>query len=168
MSAWDTNFIGKLAVLGSLVMLAGAVLLFLPNPPELPVPLPMLLLAASGFTALMAVFEFIDHHSHTSIGLWLTLIGGDRRRLRRVRDGRPDQDAVEHVRHVSARRSREVGVGRTGRPTLYTFLTAAVRLLTDALASPNSIEVLGSKKSSFSIPAKPVFMLRLSTTTAVD
>ena len=40
-SAWDTNFIGKLAVLGSLVMLAGAVLLFVPNPPELPVPLPM-------------------------------------------------------------------------------------------------------------------------------
>jgi len=72
----DRGVVGKLAVLGSLVMLAGVVLLFLPNPPELPVPLPMLLLAASGFTALMAVFKFIDHHSGTSIGLWLTLIGG--------------------------------------------------------------------------------------------
>ena len=74
MGAWDTNFIGKLAVLGSLVMLAGAVLLFIPNAPELPVPLPMAILVASAFTALMVVFEFIDHHSHTSIGLWLTLV----------------------------------------------------------------------------------------------
>jgi hypothetical protein len=73
-SAWDVNFIGKLAVLGSLVMLTGAVLLFVPNPPALPVPLPMALLVASAFTALMAVFEFIDHHSHTAFGLWLTLI----------------------------------------------------------------------------------------------
>lgn len=72
--AWDTNFIGKLAVLGSLVMLAGTVLLFVPNGPELPVPLPMAILVASAFTALMVVFEFIDHHSHTAIGLWLTLI----------------------------------------------------------------------------------------------
>jgi hypothetical protein len=73
-SAWSANFIGKLAVLGSLVMLAGAVLMFVPNGPALPVPLPMAILAASAFTALMVVFEFIDHHSHTSIGLWLTLI----------------------------------------------------------------------------------------------
>jgi hypothetical protein len=72
--AWDTNFIGKLAVLGSLVMLAGAVLLFIPNGPALPVPLPMAILLASAFTALMCVFEFIDHHSHTAIGLWLTLV----------------------------------------------------------------------------------------------
>jgi hypothetical protein len=72
--AWDTNFIGKLAVLGSLVMLAGTVLLFVPNGPALPVPLPMAILVASAFTALMVVFEFIDHHSHTAIGLWLTLI----------------------------------------------------------------------------------------------
>jgi hypothetical protein len=32
------------------------------------------MLVASSFTALMVVFEFIDHHSHTAIGLWLTLI----------------------------------------------------------------------------------------------
>ena len=73
-NAWDVNFIGKLAVLGSLVMLAGVVLLFVPNGPALPVPLPMAILLASTFTALMVVFEFIDHHSHTSIGLWLSLI----------------------------------------------------------------------------------------------
>jgi len=73
--AWDTGTIGKLAVLGSLVMLAGAVLLFVPNPPELPVPLPMAMLAASAFTALMVVLKFIDIHSHTAIGIWVTLIG---------------------------------------------------------------------------------------------
>jgi hypothetical protein len=73
-NAWDVNAIGKLAVLGSLVMLAGAVLLFIPNPPELPIPLPMAILGASAFTAIMVVLEFIDHHSGTSIGLWLTLV----------------------------------------------------------------------------------------------
>ena len=61
-------------MLGSLVMLAGAVLLFIPNTPELPVPLPMAILGASAFTAVMVVLEFIDHHSGTSIGLWLTLV----------------------------------------------------------------------------------------------
>jgi hypothetical protein len=73
-NAWDVNAIGKLAVLGSLVMLAGAVLMFIPNPPQLPFSLPMAMLAASAFTALMVVLEFIDHHSGTSIGLWLTLV----------------------------------------------------------------------------------------------
>jgi hypothetical protein len=73
-NAWDVNAIGKLAVLGSLVMLAGAVLMFIPNPPQLPVPLPMAMLGASAFTAVMVVLEFIDHHSGTSIGLWLTLV----------------------------------------------------------------------------------------------
>jgi hypothetical protein len=73
-SAWDVNALGKLAVLGALVMLAGTVLLFVPNAVQLPVPLPMAILLVSTFTALMAVFEFIDHHSHTALGLWLTLI----------------------------------------------------------------------------------------------
>jgi hypothetical protein len=73
-SAWDANSIGKLAVLGSLVMLAIAVLMFIPNAPAMPVPLPMAMLIASSFTALMVIFEFIDHHSHTAIGLWLTLV----------------------------------------------------------------------------------------------
>jgi hypothetical protein len=73
--AWDTGTIGKLAVLGSLVMLAGAVLLFIPNPPELPIPLPMAMLAVSAFTALMVVLKFIDVHSHTAIGIWVSLVG---------------------------------------------------------------------------------------------
>ena len=73
--AWDTGAIGKLAVLGSLVMLVGVVLLFIPNPPELPIPLPMAMLAASAFTALMVVLKFIDIHSHTAIGLWASLVG---------------------------------------------------------------------------------------------
>ena len=73
-SAWDVNALGKLAVLGSLVMLALAVVLFVPNAVQLPVPLPQAILVASAFTAVMAVLEFIDHHSHTAIGLWLTLI----------------------------------------------------------------------------------------------
>jgi hypothetical protein len=74
--AWDTGIVGKLAVLGALVMLAGVVLMFLPNPPELPVPLPMAMLVVSAFTALMAVFKYIDVHQDTYIGMYLTLIGG--------------------------------------------------------------------------------------------
>jgi hypothetical protein len=73
--AWDTGTIGKLAVLGSLVMLAGAVLLFVPNPPELPIPLPMAMLVVSAFTALMVVLKFIDVHSDTAIGIWVSLVG---------------------------------------------------------------------------------------------
>jgi len=73
--AWDANALGKLAVIGSLVMLAGAILMFIPNTLQLPIPLPQALLVAAAFTALMVIFEFIDHHSHTALGLWLTLIG---------------------------------------------------------------------------------------------
>ena len=73
-SAWDTGSVGKLAVLGSLVMLAGVVLLFVPSV-ELPFPLPMALLAASAFTALMVVLKFLDHHGDTALGIWLSLIG---------------------------------------------------------------------------------------------
>ena len=72
--AWDANALGKLAVIGSLVMLAGAILMFVPNV-QLPFALPQALLIAAAFTALMVIFEFIDHHSHTALGLWLTLIG---------------------------------------------------------------------------------------------
>jgi hypothetical protein len=73
-SAWDVNAVGKLAVLGSLVMLALAVLMFVPNTVQLPLPLPQAILIASAFTAVMVVLEFLDHHSHTAIGLWLTLV----------------------------------------------------------------------------------------------
>jgi len=74
-SAWDMGAIGKLAVLGSLVMLADVVLLFIPNPPELPFPLPVAMLAVSAFTALMVVLKFLDIHHDTALGLWATLIG---------------------------------------------------------------------------------------------
>jgi undecaprenyl pyrophosphate phosphatase UppP len=57
------------------VLLAGAVLMFVPNTVALPLPLPQALLIAAAFTAVMVIFEFIDHHSHTAFGLWLTLIG---------------------------------------------------------------------------------------------
>jgi hypothetical protein len=73
--AWDTNALGKLAVIGSLVLLAGVVLMFVPNTVALPIPLPQALLIVAAFVAVMVIFEFIDHHSHTAIGLWLTLIG---------------------------------------------------------------------------------------------
>ena len=72
--AWDANALGKLAVIGSLVMLAGVILMFIPNV-QLPIALSQALLVAAAFTALMVIFEFIDHHSHTAAGLWLTLIG---------------------------------------------------------------------------------------------
>jgi hypothetical protein len=74
-SAWDTGSIGKLAVLGSLVMLVGVILMFVPSPPELPVPLPMAILVVSAFTALMVVLKFIDIHEDTALGLWLSLVG---------------------------------------------------------------------------------------------
>ena len=73
--AWDVSGgFGKLAVLGSLVMLAALALLLMPAPPALPMTPAVLLLGASAFTALMVVLEFIDHHSHTAFGFWLTLI----------------------------------------------------------------------------------------------
>lgn len=76
--AWDVNFWGKLAFLGMLLMIAGVVVLLLPNPPDLsmmPIPVPMALLAVSAFTALMVIIEYIDHNSYVAFGLWLTLIG---------------------------------------------------------------------------------------------
>jgi peptidoglycan/LPS O-acetylase OafA/YrhL len=72
-SAWDTGTVGKLAVLGMLVMVACVVLMVIPNPPELP--LPMAMLAVAAFTAAMVVIKFIDVHSHTALGLWLSLAG---------------------------------------------------------------------------------------------
>jgi hypothetical protein len=72
--AWDVNAWGKLAWLGMLVMIAGVVVLLLPNPPELPVGAGSMVLGASGFTAVMVVIEWLDHHSYTSFGLYLSLI----------------------------------------------------------------------------------------------
>jgi hypothetical protein len=75
-SAWDISAFGKLAVLGSLVMLAGVVLMFLPNPPELPLPLPMALLVVSLFTGAMALLFFVMHISRSDFGNWLTIVSG--------------------------------------------------------------------------------------------
>jgi hypothetical protein len=72
--AWDVNIWGKLAFLGMLVMIAGVVLVLLPNPPDLPIPGGTLVLGASVFTAVMVVIEWLDHHSYTSFGLYLSLI----------------------------------------------------------------------------------------------
>ncbi len=75
-SAWDISGLGKLALLGSLVMLAAVVLMLLPNPPELGIPVPKVLLGASAFTAVMALLFLILHLSHSSFGDWLTIVGG--------------------------------------------------------------------------------------------
>jgi hypothetical protein len=75
-SAWDISAFGKLAVLGSLLLLAGVVLMFVPNPPELPVPLPMATLIVAAFTAVMALLFFLMHISRSDFGNWLTIVSG--------------------------------------------------------------------------------------------
>ena len=75
-SAWDTGVLGKLAVLGALAMLAVAVLILSNNEAVLPVPASLSMLVLGAFVALMALLKFIDIHSHTSFGLWLTVIAG--------------------------------------------------------------------------------------------
>jgi hypothetical protein len=35
----------------------------------------MAMLVVSAFTALMVVLKFVDHHSDTAIGIWVSLIG---------------------------------------------------------------------------------------------
>jgi hypothetical protein len=74
--AWDISGLGKLALLGSLVMLGAVVLMLIPNPPDLGVSVPMVLLGASGFTAVMALLFLVLHLSHSSFGDWLTIAGG--------------------------------------------------------------------------------------------
>ena len=76
--AWDVNIWGKLAWLGMLVMIVGVVLLLLPHfmqsPPDSPFPAGTLVLVGSVFTAVMVVIEWLDHHSYTSFGLYLSLV----------------------------------------------------------------------------------------------
>ena len=55
-----------------------------------------------------------------------------------------------------------IQVARTRR---YSAFTPATTPSIDFFASPKSITVLGSSKSGLSIPAKPEFIERLSTTT---
>ena len=51
-------------------------------------------------------------------------------------------------------------------PRRYVALTAAISLTTESFASPNSIVVCGSRKSSLSMPAKPGAIERFITTIA--
>jgi hypothetical protein len=73
-SAWDTGVIGKLAVIGALLLAAVAVAIVLNAQENIPVSLPMAALVLALFVALMVIFKFIDIHSHTAFGMWLTLI----------------------------------------------------------------------------------------------
>lgn len=75
-SAWDTGVLGKLAVLGMLLMVAGCVVVALGLEAQVPVPIPQGMLVLGVFVALMAVFKWIDVHSYTSSGLYLTIVFG--------------------------------------------------------------------------------------------
>ena len=100
--AWDANSIGKLAVLGSLVMLVFAVLMFLPNAPELPVPIPMG--DAGGERVHRAHGDLRVHRPPQPYG-HRPVADADRvarRGLRRLLDGRPLRDAVAHALPRSA------------------------------------------------------------------
>src|SRR5213078_204462 len=73
-----------------------------------------------------------------------------------IRRGRPGECQCEQ--HLPKQKVRPRG--RRQR-----CLTAAASLSTESFASPKSITVFGFRKSGFSIPAKPGFMLRFRTTT---
>jgi hypothetical protein len=75
-SAWDTGVLGKLAVLAMLLMVAGCVVFALGMTDQLPVPLPMAMLGLGVFEALMPILKWIDVHTATALGLYLTLIAG--------------------------------------------------------------------------------------------
>jgi hypothetical protein len=75
-SAWDSGILGKLAVLGMLLMIGGCIMFALNMTDQLPVPLPMAMLGLGAFEALMVVLKWIDVHDATAFGLYLTLIGG--------------------------------------------------------------------------------------------
>ena len=74
MSAWDTGALGKLAVLGALLLGATAVAIVMNLQEQVPFPLATAALALGAFVFLMAILKFIDVHSYTSFGLWLTVI----------------------------------------------------------------------------------------------
>ncbi len=73
-SAWDTGTVGKLAVLGALLLAAVAVAIVLDMHSQVPFSLAAAALGLGAFVFLMAILKFIDVHSHTSFGLWLTVI----------------------------------------------------------------------------------------------
>lgn len=73
-SAWDTGGIGKLAVLGGIALAAVAVAIVLDVQEQVPFPLSTAALVLALFVVLMVIIKFLQHHSHTSYGLWITLI----------------------------------------------------------------------------------------------
>jgi hypothetical protein len=75
-SAWDTGVLGKLAVIGMLLMVAGVVVVALGMESQVPVPIPQGMLVLGVFVALMAVFKWIDVHQDTALGLYLTIVSG--------------------------------------------------------------------------------------------
>ena len=83
-SAWDTGALGKLAVLGALLLAAVAVAIVLDMHAQVPFSLAAAALGLGAFVFLMAILKFIDVHSHTSYGLWLTVIASAVATLRRL------------------------------------------------------------------------------------
>src|SRR4051794_5269268 len=73
-SAWDTGSVGKLAVLGSLLLAAAAVAIVLKAQEQIPFPLSTAALVLGAFVFLMVILKFIDVHSHTAFGMYVTLI----------------------------------------------------------------------------------------------
>ncbi len=73
-SAWDTGALGKLAVLGALLLAATAVAIVMNLQEQVPFSLATAALGLGAFVFLMTILKFIDVHSYTSFGLWLTMI----------------------------------------------------------------------------------------------
>ncbi len=73
-SAWDTGTIGKFAVLGALLLAAVAVGLVLKVQDQIPFPLSTAALVLGAFVCLMVLIKFLQHHSYTSFGLYLTFV----------------------------------------------------------------------------------------------
>ena len=66
--------IGKLAVLGALLLAATAVAIVMNLQAQVPFSLATAALGLGAFVFLMTILKFIDVHSYTSFGLWLTVI----------------------------------------------------------------------------------------------
>ena len=107
----------------------------------------MAMLVASAFTAVMVVLEFIDHHSRTSIGLWLTLVASLVAAYGAFEMGGRIAMPCQQLVLVASAGRRRASYGpppaARGRP-LFKRLDGGTRLVTEAFASPNSIDVFGS------------------------
>jgi hypothetical protein len=75
-SAWDSGILGKLALIGMLLMVAGVVVTVMGRESDIPVPLPMAMLCLGVFVAVMPILKWIDVSSYTAFGLYLTIVSG--------------------------------------------------------------------------------------------